>query len=271
MAADMAATAEQLANLLSSCDEETMTSIITGVLQARPEVAPAIVDFACPDLTYGPAKSMAERRAVGHIKSFSPESGFGFIQCPELRAVFGNDVFVHGKQCDPNIFSVGSQVTFAVCLSKDSKPQAFDLQFMGGGGGGGFKGGGKGDMWGKGGGKGDMWAMWDPSDPFGKGQMGWGGDGFGGGDKGCGGKGKKRGPPQEEQQIEGRFAGVIKSFNEKSGYGFIECPDLKAAGYQNDAFLNRQQLQAFQVGSQVSFEVFVNQKGQPVAKNLEGL
>eukprot|EP00409_Alexandrium_fundyense_P003644 CAMPEP_0185905930 /NCGR_PEP_ID=MMETSP0196C-20130402/5092_1 /TAXON_ID=2932 /ORGANISM="Alexandrium fundyense, Strain CCMP1719" /LENGTH=58 /DNA_ID=CAMNT_0028625567 /DNA_START=23 /DNA_END=195 /DNA_ORIENTATION=+ len=56
-------------------------------------------------------------------------NGFGFIDCPELHAVFGNDVFLHNKQLGE--FGPGAMVTFAVCLSKDNKPQAYDLQPMG--------------------------------------------------------------------------------------------------------------------------------------------
>ena len=72
--------------------------VLTEVLRNRPSVAPRIVSFACPKLTYAPARGLVEKRAMGMLKSLSATTGFGFITCPELREAFGQDVFLHVKQ-----------------------------------------------------------------------------------------------------------------------------------------------------------------------------
>ena len=42
------------------------------------------------------------------------------------RQVFGCDVFAHAKQIGG--FTPGTEVSFAILLNKDSKPQAFDIE-----------------------------------------------------------------------------------------------------------------------------------------------
>ncbi|CAK9065312.1 Hypothetical protein SCF082_LOCUS33451 [Durusdinium trenchii] len=91
-----------------------------------PELAPGVVNGAVPDLTYAPADSLTKRRATGRIKQVTGATGVGFIDCPELKAVFGHDVYVHKNQV--GAFPIGTEVNFAILLSKDMKPQAFDLQ-----------------------------------------------------------------------------------------------------------------------------------------------
>merc|ERR1712196_254157 len=91
-----------------------------------------------------------------------------------------------------------------------------------------------------------------------------------GGDKG--GMGMKRplstGKPGVQQDL-GMMAGTIKSFNEANGYGFIECPDLKQQGYNNDVFLHHAQATGFCVGQQVVFNCYLNTQGRPQAKDLQ--
>lgn len=83
--------------------------------------------------------------------------------------------------------------------------------------------------------------------------------------KGGGGKGLQ----VDDSQVLGDFMGSIKSFNPKSGYGFIDCPDLRAQGHDKDVFLHHQQLGEFEVGAQIQFTAFLNQKGSPQAKDLK--
>jgi len=45
-----------------------------GREKARPELAPCIVNFAVPELTFAPAKAMTERRCKGVIKGVSPQA-----------------------------------------------------------------------------------------------------------------------------------------------------------------------------------------------------
>jgi len=151
---------QRLADELAELDVEAAISVVTAVIQARPEMAPPIVNFAVPDFTYPPARLLVERRAKGSVKSYNKDKGYAFIECNELREVFGNDVWVHHKQMVG--FDLGSQVNFAVALNKDNKPQAFDLCSEDASGGrfaadkgGGKGGGGKGyDAYGPAGGKG---------------------------------------------------------------------------------------------------------------------
>lgn len=228
---------QNLVDALASLDEESAVQVISSVLQARPELAPPVVHFSVPDLTYPPSRALTERRSTGFIKSFNPQKGFGFIECAELHQVFGVDVFLHSKQV--STFEPGAMVSFAVVLSRDNKPQAFDLAPVQVGGGGAKGGGGE----------------------FGKG----GGPLVLGGGKGGGGKGAGQ---VEESQIIGQFLGVIKSFSPQSGYGFMTCPDLYKLGYHNDVFLHHMQLSGHQVGVQVLFTCYLNSKNQPQAKDL---
>lgn len=285
---------QTLVDNLCALDADNAVTVITSVLQARPELAPPVVNFSVPDLTYPPAKALIERRASGYIKSFCPDKGFGFIECDELKEVFGNDVFLHHAQCGS--FTKGSEVSFAVMLSKDNKPQAYDL--MPPGKGAGAKGNGmgmgaamqKGKGWGAeaaawGGEKGGAKDMWGCGAAAGWGEKGaWGADKGG---KGCGkfgmmggmmggmkgdGKGKsmqKSNKPPEDGGVEvGEYSGTIKSYSATSNYGFIDCPEVKEI-YGNDIFLHGQHMGSFGVGDSVIFTVFLNSHEKPQAKDLK--
>eukprot|EP00397_Hematodinium_sp_SG-2012_P010449 GEMP01010564.1.p1 GENE.GEMP01010564.1~~GEMP01010564.1.p1 ORF type:complete len:974 (-),score=249.98 GEMP01010564.1:201-3122(-) len=67
-----------------------------------------------------------------------------------------------------------------------------------------------------------------------------------------------------------RVDGVIKSFCEENGYGFIACPSLMDK-YGRDVFVNFKQIpnELRHVGQRVSFEVTVNRRGQPQAQKVE--
>merc|ERR1719436_1418064 len=88
------------------------------------------------------------------------------------------------------------------------------------------------------------------------------------------GKGKGKGGSNgkfvidESGGVLGEFVGTIKSFNENKCYGFIECDDIKAQGYQ-DVFLHGDQKRAYQVGHKVKFTAFLTKDGKPQAKDLK--
>jgi len=289
----MALDAQTIVDTVAASDETTALSILQAVIQSRPEFAASIASMLVPDLTYPPAKALTEKRARGTVKSMNDMKGYGFIECAELHAVFGADVFVHHKQA--NGLKPGQPVSFAVMLNKDNKPQGYDLQPEGEIAKGYDKGCGKGkgkggDAWnamGKGGDSGEdpasmmmsmMAAMMggESGDNWGgKGGKGDSGDAWGGkGGKGDGkdfGKGKKNESGVAKPnvvEVVGEFQGTIKSFNPKNGYGFIECPDLKEVGCPNDVFLHHQQLNGFEMGSQIQFTCYMNRNGQPQAKDL---
>jgi cold shock CspA family protein len=267
----MSLEAQTIVDAMAAADETTALSVIQAILESRPELAPSVVSFLIPDVTFPPAKALTENRQTGKIKRMDPK-GFGFIECKELAEVFGGDVFLNSAQA--NGLSAGQEVSFAVMLSKDNKPQAYDVTSASGGKG----------SWqaGKGAGKGSsdgeedwgamMGMMASMMEGFGEGGGGgWKGDGKGKDDKGFGKKGKPftpaPGKPDEAETV-GDFQGTIKSFNEHKGYGFISCPDLQEAGCPNDVFLHHQQLAGFSVHDTVQFTVYMNSKGQPQAKDL---
>jgi hypothetical protein len=117
-----------IADAIVSLDEDTAVQVLATILQARPELAPPVINIAVPDLTYPPAKSVQERRAKGVIKGFNPETGVGAIECQELYAVFGQDVILMPQQAAG--LAHGTPVSFAVVLTADNMPQAYDVKML---------------------------------------------------------------------------------------------------------------------------------------------
>lgn len=271
--------AQHVIRQILAMDDQSAAHVLTTVLESRPALAPTVVGFSVPDLTYPPAKALVERRAVGRIKSFNAQKGFGFVECPDLYEVFGNDVFIHHRQV--GAFQAGDDVSFAVALNKDNKPQAYDLSDLSGhgkghgaGSGGGMAGKGAGLLTTKGGGR-----------QFGA-ANGYRNPSFQEAAAAAAGyqnrrpqmparttsapaaTKRKQGPKTPDVQEElGEYVGTVKSFSAKHGYGFIECAEIKDMGY-NDVFVHHQQLGDNQVGSGVSFTAYLNSKGQPQGKDL---
>merc|ERR1719181_2751824 len=69
----------------------------------------------------------------------------------------------------------------------------------------------------------------------------------------------------ESGGVLGEYTGTIKSFSGKNGYGFIDCADLKAMGYQ-DVFMHGDMKKDLAKGTTVSFTAFLTGKGQLQAK-----
>lgn len=278
---------------------------MTAALEEKPQLAYAIVDFAVPHLTFPPTRSISDNRHIGTIKSFVHTKNYGFIHSPLLHDMFGGDIWLHGSQYSGQ--EVGTTVSFAVFLNKDHKPQAFDLTPPKDSAGGrsdaaaspdwtprntGMK-----SVFSKkpaaplelgipqslqlgvqrGGEQGTdmndmtsvMQAMMHSSEPLRTPRGG------GGGGKGIVPWDRVSAPaPVNNPEAElGSFIGTVKSFVNKSNYGFIECLDLKAAGYANDVWVHGDQMkdcmQATEPGTQVRFVAFLNPKGQPQAKALQ--
>lgn len=80
---------------------------------------------------HGPAETppwiQAEdnERYSGIVKSFMTEKGFGFIDCPLLKELYGRDTWVHGAQIGS--FQVGDSVVFSMALNQQGHPQGIDL------------------------------------------------------------------------------------------------------------------------------------------------
>jgi cold shock CspA family protein len=83
-------------------------------------------------------------------------------------------------------------------------------------------------------------------------------------------------PPNAEPVLgitDRRFEGIIRSFNDQEGYGFLKCDSFDKVwaerGYsKNDVFLHRNQKGTFLQGDAVSFGVFLNFRGKPQATDL---
>merc|ERR1712190_520452 len=67
----------------------------------------------------------------------------------------------------------------------------------------------------------------------------------------------------------GEFTGVIKSFADKTGYGFIDSDEVKATGHDADIFLHGDMKKNFQKGNTVKFTCVINKDGKPVAIDLK--
>eukprot|EP00927_Polykrikos_kofoidii_P073470 TRINITY_DN694_c4_g1_i1.p1 TRINITY_DN694_c4_g1~~TRINITY_DN694_c4_g1_i1.p1 ORF type:complete len:345 (-),score=47.48 TRINITY_DN694_c4_g1_i1:302-1243(-) len=77
--------------------------------------------------SFGEMPGVTDRRFEGYIKNFNVNSGYGFILCDELQAVWGEpiEVFLHGAQIGKH--KPGQEVSFEVFLNKEWKPQARSL------------------------------------------------------------------------------------------------------------------------------------------------
>jgi len=79
---------------------------------------------------------------------------------------------------------------------------------------------------------------------------------------------KERDPNAAVEGSLGEFVGTIKSFSGKGGYGFIECPEVAALGYQN-VFLPGYEIRGYRVGHKVTFTAVLSKDQKPQAKMLK--
>lgn len=78
------------------------------------------------------AASANDDRYEGVVKAIvSKNDGrppFGFIQCEDTMALYGEDVFLHSTQVD--VLQMHQQVTFGVQVNAKGKPQATDVEIV---------------------------------------------------------------------------------------------------------------------------------------------
>jgi len=90
---------------------------------------------------------------------------------------------------------------------------------------------------------------------------------------GIGGMGMGMGIPGmggATDQLLGEFLGVIRSYDEDKGYGFVASDQLKAQGVTEDAYVHKHYLADFKTGSEVRFTAFLDgRNGRPRAKDLK--
>lgn len=294
---------ESMKQELLSLSDDDYVAVLNASLQKRPELAFAVVSFACPTLTFPPLTAITENKYIGKIKSFNEQRQYGFISCKETEDLFGGDVFLHGSQYHNQ--QVGTQVSFAVFLNKDHKPQAFDVEnphpSKGGGGtsqqgvgsnpffqganvmtstGAGPKPSAKPtSSWGKASSKGGNQAAargspygakndkYDQYDQYGDAAMqllAAAAAAVGGGQMNTKpGKGSAKGKGGANKE----FQGVVRKFDEEVGRGFITCSEVKKM-YGEDVYVHKSVLEpcGAEVGDSVAFKVHVSHDGKPQAK-----
>ena len=180
---------------------------------------------------------------AGIVKSYNIANGYGFIECPETKQMYGNDVFLHKNEFTASGVEVGQDVRFRIMISDKGQPRAIALADSqgnplgpqngvgGGGGGGGFKR--------------NFNQMNGGGNAFGM------NNGFGGGGGG------------------GRFFGQIRNFNQEKGFGFIESEQVVPQFGGSDVFLHYTEALNFRVGDFVTFEVQIGDGGKPQARALQ--
>lgn len=166
---------------------------------------------------------------VGTIASFFPDKCYGFISCDAIQQQFGKDVFLSNMEIGH--FKVGDTVSFNVVV-KGGKPQARNL-------------------------KPNFGEVAPPNAAFSV----------------AGAGGRPMLVPQQQAAMagageDGRYVGVITNFNAEKRYGFIQCEEVTQL-YGKDTFLSDQEIGQCDVGSQISFRVVVNNKGQPQARECQ--
>lgn len=171
------------------------------------------------------------------------EKGFGFIGSPELKDIYGRDVYVP-KEIAHMLVS-GQTVCYNVKINKEGMPNAEAAV-----------------------GCDESWQPIPPDLSYTR-EV----DVMTGLDKGKG-KGHSHGQKDENRLAPtGRyFTGYLKSFKEASGWGFISADEVRAQ-YGTDAFVLNSQLRNTRkyIGEWVQFEVGINDRGQPQAMNVHSM
>mmetsp|Transcript_5281 Transcript_5281/g.16299 ORF Transcript_5281/g.16299 Transcript_5281/m.16299 type:complete len:703 (-) Transcript_5281:98-2206(-) len=144
-----------------------------------------------------------EQVFIGEVRFYSAKAGRGFITCPELKALYNQDVYVHGSVLAKSGANVGDSVQFRIHLNPQGLPQAqAPLEVV-----------------------------------------------------------------RLEPKNEDAFKGIVKSFNENNGYGFIDCPDTFAQ-FGRDVYMSRAKAKSAYVGQEVYFTININNNGMPVVCDM---
>lgn len=166
---------------------------------------------------------------TGMIKSYNPEKGWGFIDCPETFGSHGKDVMV--LKTELNGAEKGDTVSFGVVLGPKGMKACDIVVVSKGAGSGGYHSG------------------------YGTAQMGQGGYGQ---------KGAGNFQGSGTVTSGGSHMGVVKRYNPQTGWGFIECQETFQL-YGKDILVLRTDLEpcgANAQGDTVSFSVGEDQRGK---------
>lgn len=63
-------------------------------------------------------------------------------------------------------------------------------------------------------------------------------------------------------ELLGEFDGQIHAYDDKKGFGFVTCDELKNLGHKKDPFLLRTQLNGCKLGDHVRFKAVINERNQ---------
>jgi len=66
---------------------------------------------------------------VGKLKSFSSQSGYGFVDCATTHGIYKSDVYIH-RSCMRTPWRIGQPLEFAVTLNSRGQPQAADVLWL---------------------------------------------------------------------------------------------------------------------------------------------
>eukprot|EP00927_Polykrikos_kofoidii_P078730 TRINITY_DN75545_c0_g1_i1.p1 TRINITY_DN75545_c0_g1~~TRINITY_DN75545_c0_g1_i1.p1 ORF type:complete len:358 (+),score=58.87 TRINITY_DN75545_c0_g1_i1:66-1139(+) len=185
------------------------------------------------------AKVNDPQRWRGTVKSYCSSRGFGFITCPQAAERYGRDVYLHQREVGDMVMLSGAPVLFDVFSTKDGQPQARNIEH-------------------------DEDAANIAS--------------VSAADAAAGGKepncdvddsccASRVSVTDAENASKKTFTGIVKSFVEEKGFGFIECEETHQI-FNRDVFLHHSQLSGFAVGDKVQFRVSVDTKGLPKSYDL---
>jgi cold shock CspA family protein len=191
---------------------------------------------------------------LGRVKSNNPVNGYGFITCEETQAIYKADVYLN--QTEGHGLEPGQEVYFQVQRNQQGKPQAVGVSVV-------SKKRSYDSM-----STGQQHVQMLPTMPIMpmpmRKDMNWQSSSWQGG-------GLQLGQWQTGfWQHDGLFNGFVKSFNHEQGYGFINCDETWHL-YHSDVFLHQNEASGLEVGSQVSFRVHLNGRGQPQANSVSAV
>jgi len=171
---------------------------------------------------------------TGSVKSFSHQSGWGFVECAETQQMYGKDIMILEKELNGQPVSPGDTMSFSVMQGRKG-PLATNIQVLTSGGG----------HVGNVGLQGAIGAM-RPKAPVQVVSAG----------------------KRAREEADGCFVGTIKSFNTQRGWGFIECAETQSI-YGKDIMVLKEELGPWggAPGMQVSFTVGRGKTG-PIAKTV---
>lgn len=206
-----------------------------------------VAEIPRPPRMKGGVARDGERRYRAPVKSYVPDKGYGFLECPELAHIFGKaDIFIHavelGNVPPPR---AGQVLSFVVRPDHSGKPMATGICLESDGERGHSRDHSASDhSWGGGG--------WHPSPSWGAHPRS-----AGGGKVGETGR---------------RYTAPVKSFVASKGYGFIACEELVPEFGKPDVFLHAREMgdlseHDLRPGALVSFEVALD-NGRPMAIKL---